>query len=126
MKLNHNYDKIGIWSSILCIVHCLAVPAVMAYTNNSIDLHHNIWWDTLQVLFVIIGFWAVKHAVGHVSLTWIKVAFWVSFIILVASIFMHHSAIGEALNYSSAGSLIALHTLNLALSRNKKTAVARV
>ncbi|MFY0674449.1 MAG: MerC domain-containing protein [Bacteroidia bacterium] len=126
MNFTHSYDKIGIWSSLLCIVHCLAVPVVMAYTNNSIDLHHNMWWDLLQVFFVLIGFWAVRHAVGHVKITWIKIAFWVSFIVLVASIFMHHSFIGEVLNYTAAGSLVGLHTLNLIVSRNKKPSVARV
>ncbi|MGB0431483.1 MAG: MerC domain-containing protein [Bacteroidia bacterium] len=125
MNFNHSHDKIGIWSSILCIVHCLAVPVVMAYTNNSFDLHDKVWWDLIQVFFVLIGFWAVKHAVSHVKVAWLKISFWVSFAILVASIFMHHSLLGEILNYTAAGSLVGLHTLNLYVSRDKKPAVAQ-
>lgn len=123
MNFNTTHDKIGIWSSVLCIVHCLAVPVVLAYTNGY-DLHDQVWWDFTQVAFVLVGFWAVKHAVSHVSLPWLKLSFWLSFALLVASVFMHHSFLGEVLNYGAAGSLIALHSLNLYLSRTKKGAVA--
>lgn len=119
----HTHDKIGIWSSILCIVHCLAVPVVMAY-GNGLDLHENHWWDVLQVVFIAIAFWAVKHAVGHTPLTWMKGLFWLSFTTLVISMIFHHSALGEVLNYGAALTLIALHALNLYLARQKKSLVA--
>lgn len=124
MNFSHSHDRIGIWSSILCIIHCLAVPVVMAYTNNSVDLHDKIWWDFIQVAFVLVGFWAVKHAVSHVKISWLRRSFWASFAILVLSIFLHHSFVGELLNYAAAGSLIGLHTLNLYLSRSKKPLIA--
>lgn len=123
MSLTHSHDKIGIWSSLLCIVHCLAVPVVLGLSNG-IDLHHNAWWDGLQVVFILIGFWAVRHAVKHMIHTWLKAAFWVTFAALAVSVFMHHSLLGEALNYTAAALLIVLHSLNLYLGRHKKTTLA--
>lgn len=123
MDLTHSHDKIGIWSSLLCIVHCLAVPLVLAVTNG-IDLHHNAWWDALQVVFILIGFWAIRHVVKHMTHTWLKAAFWATFAALVVSVFMHHSFFGEVLNYSAASALIVLHSINLYLSRTKKTTIA--
>lgn len=124
MNFTQSHDKIGIWSSLLCIVHCLAVPLVLAATNG-VDLHHNMWWDALQVGFILIGFWAVRHAVKHMEYTWLKVAFWITFGALATSVFIHsHSLLGNILNYGAASLLIVLHSINLYLSRNKKTALA--
>lgn len=124
MDLTHAHDKVGIWSSALCIVHCLAVPAIFAWTNG-FDLHHFWWWDALQVGFILIGFWAVQHAVKHVSFLWLKLAFWGTFAVLAASVFLHHSTLGEWMNYTAATLLILLHGLNLYLSRPKQAIIAQ-
>jgi len=123
MDLNHSHDKIGIWSSALCIVHCLAVPAVLAFTNG-FDLHDHVWWDVLQVAFILVGFWAVRHAVKHINFQWLKLMFWSTFAVLIASVFLHHSTLGEIMNYGAASLLIILHSLNLYLGRNKAAALA--
>ena len=124
MDLTHSHDKIGIWSSALCIVHCLAVPMILAWTNG-FDLHDHWWWDALQVGFILIGFWAVKHAVSHVAFNWLKYSFWGVFAMLVASVFLHHSHIGELMNYTAASLLILLHGLNLYLRKPKQAVVAQ-
>ena len=54
-------DKIGIWTSSLCAVHCLILPAllpVIPFLGASIFAEH--WFEkTILSLSMIIGFWAL-------------------------------------------------------------------
>lgn len=123
MKNLHWHDKVGIWSSVLCTVHCLAVPVVMSFSRE-IDLHHSTFWNALQILFVAISFWAVRHAASHCSSKVLKFFFWLSFAALAISIFDHHSVIGEILNYSAATALIVLHSINIYVQKQKQVRIA--
>ena len=120
MKTKHLHDKLGIWSSILCIIHCLIVPLV-AMIGKGYDLHHNPYWDFLQIVFVLIGFWAIKHATSHSPFLWLKAAFWLTFGALVWSLFIHHSTLGHVLNYGGATGIILLHLVNMYYAKKEKS-----
>ena len=116
-------DKIGIWSSALCMVHCLAVPFALLVSKD-LDLHHNPYWNWLQIVFIGISFWAVLHSTKHTASKQLKIMFWLSFAGLSASIIWHHSLIGEILNYGCASLLILLHGVNLYRERNVQREIA--
>ena len=54
-------DKIGIWTSSLCALHCLFLPAllpILPYLGASFFAEH--WFEkTILSLSMIIGFWAL-------------------------------------------------------------------
>ncbi|MCB0736424.1 MAG: MerC domain-containing protein [Bacteroidetes bacterium] len=106
------YDRLGILSSVLCLIHCLVVPIGMLFALELEWLHHWIGWTYVQIGFISIGAWAVYHAAKHIDKKWISVCLWAGIGILVLALFAEHH-LQELMNYSAAALLIAAHTVNL-------------
>lgn len=116
----HFYDKLGIWGSVLCILHCLAVPILMAFGSN-MNLHHYWWYNFIQFGFIAIGIWAVIHAIRHLNMQILKPFFWLSVAVLFIGSLFHHEPWAEAMSYGGALSLIVLHLINLNSYRFKRS-----
>jgi hypothetical protein len=103
-------DFIGITSSTLCLLHCLAFPLLLSVGylyNYSISGH----WHTLDYLFVLSGTVAAWASARKASLPAIKLAFWITILIFSLSILFHD--LWSGMIYLSVGTsfvLIALHT----------------
>ncbi len=124
---SHKYtpgaDKLGITSAIICAVHCLVIPAIFllkyswADTGHVMDeapkLGHGLpsWWETLDYIFLIVGFYAVFHAVTHTPARGIKVSLWFFWVCLaLAVIFEKHL---HWLSYIASIGLVVTHFINI-------------
>lgn len=74
-------DILGTFTSVLCLIHCLATPfifIVQAGTSNCCDIIP-IWWKNMDYFFLIISFLTVYWSTKNTNINWIKPVFWVSY-----------------------------------------------
>lgn len=113
-------DYLGIFSAVLCLIHCLVAPAFMgAYAHahshggeahtDSMLLHHG--WD---YFFLGLGFIAVWFSSKHTSQPILKALLWLTFGFLAAAILLEGLApIFQKMVYFSSLGLIVVHVLNI-------------
>ena len=79
-------DKLGAFSAVLCIIHCLAVPTFLAmgisFLSNPI----------IAFLFIIVAFFSIYKATNGKFTKGINVFLWVAFIGFVISILLEERA----------------------------------
>ena len=110
-------DWIGILASGLCLIHCLATPFLfMAYASaNAHDGAHPFWWGLLDIVFLVVSFFAVYWSVRHTSKIWIKYALgglWIILSLIVLNEKMGLWHLPEAAIYPPTLGLIILHFYN--------------
>ncbi|MEM9077324.1 MAG: MerC domain-containing protein [Bacteroidota bacterium] len=110
-------DWIGMLASGLCLIHCLATPFLFI-ANASIGVHgenHPAWWGVLDIVFLVLSFFAVYWSIRNTSRTWIKYGFGISWLIL-ASVVLNEKFelfhIAEEAIYPPTLGLIFLHFYN--------------
>ncbi len=103
-------DKIGITSAVLCTVHCLVVPALFLL-KGWYSASMPTWWDKLDILFLLISFAAVYHSASHTKIKEIKLALWISWVVLAAAILSPVEL--HWLAYLASAGLITGHFLNI-------------
>ena len=58
----NNSDTIGIFTSLICSVHCFATPilfvAQSSFVSNDIQ---PIWWESMNYIFIFFSFIAVYY-----------------------------------------------------------------
>ncbi|NJO02954.1 MAG: MerC family mercury resistance protein, partial [Bacteroidia bacterium] len=102
----------GIISSVLCLIHCLALPVLVSvqplmFEYISEDLH------ALEYAFLIVSFVAVYFATRRASFA-VKISFY-----LVLSLFMIGTAFGESLpwlhylGYAGSAGLVTLRAMRI-------------
>ncbi|MDO5970087.1 MerC domain-containing protein [Flavivirga aquimarina] len=101
-------DKLGVFSSLLCIVHCLAVPTFLSlgigFLNNPI----------IAFLFILVAFISIYKATNGKFIKGISVFLWVSFIGFVISILLEeHAEIFEYGMFLFSSSIILGHFYNM-------------
>lgn len=121
MKATHAHGKadyIGILGSILCIIHCLVVPALTFGSTllYSHDTHAGLL--SLDYLFILINGIAVFYAArGHQSLP-IRLLLWGALALFsVSLIFEGTHPIFSWLGYAGSVLLITGHLLNIYICR---------
>lgn len=117
---NPKSDILGMISSGLCLIHCLAGPVLvlMGYTFIEPDGWH--LWD---ILFLGISAWAVYSVTKGHSQRWIKRGLYISVATLsVAIFFSHENVFFTTVSWMSAASLVLFHYFNLRHIRNCKVA----
>lgn len=86
-KKIHWADKLGAISALLCIIHCLAVPTLLAlgigFLSNPI----------VAFIFIIIAFISIYKATDGKFATRIGAFLWVAFIGFVTSILLEERAV---------------------------------
>ena len=117
MNLTSRSDIIGATASILCFVHCVATPFIfVAHAGLALgEESHPWWWGTLDIVFLVISFFAVYWSTRTTSKTWVKFAFWfawlfLSFLIINEKLAFSH--LPETLIYLPTIGLISLHYYN--------------
>lgn len=114
---NHNpkSDIIGIISSGLCLVHCLAGPIMVLLGYSFIEPDG---WHIWDFIFLIISAYAIFNVTRGHSTRWIKAGLWASFSVLSLSIFFSHDMLFfSVLSWLAAASLVVFHVLNLKHAR---------
>ncbi|TNE78979.1 MAG: MerC domain-containing protein [Bacteroidetes bacterium] len=108
---NPKSDILGIISSSLCLVHCLAGPVLVLLGYSFTEPGGWHLWD---ILFFGVSAWAVWNASKGHGTRWIKVGLWSSLVVLFGSILVaEHVAIVNIVSWLAALSLVVFHVLNL-------------
>lgn len=108
---NPKSDILGMISSGLCLIHCLAGPVLvlLGYTFIEPDGWH--LWD---ILFLVISGWAVYTVTKGHSMQWIKWGLYSSIALLAISVFFSHDyPIFKVTSWIAAASLVVFHSFNL-------------
>lgn len=128
MKNTHDHGKadyIGILGSVLCIVHCLLVPALAFGSTLAHNHHANVGLVSLDYLFILINGVAVYYATrDHKSLP-LRILLWGALSVFSISLIMeNHHGIFSWLGYVGSGLLIAGHMLNIYMCQFSRPAKA--
>jgi hypothetical protein len=101
-------DFVGIFSSSVCIVHCVATPLLITIGANFLT------YSWLKYVFIIIAFLAIYKATIESSFFKITLLLWASFWVLLFSLFFEK--VYPVFKYSGSISslvIIAGHVLNI-------------
>lgn len=114
-------DIMGISASIMCMIHCLALPVlisvgfILSPVDNHIHEHDHVHfnWHWIDFLFVALALWAVYFAVKSTQSKSIKIALWVAVSIFSIGV-MFHDVFHWMLYLSLIGSigLVVIHIIN--------------
>ena len=113
-----NPDKLGILSSILCLIHCFITPFVYIsfaalFTQNEFL---SFSWKGINLIFIIISLVAVNRSTKITTSKIIKPIFWLSWIFLFFVLFneeVKFIELPELASYISALILAGVHIYNL-------------
>lgn len=111
-------DRIGILASSLCMLHCIATPFIFLATSCSPTCSEasETWWNSLDLMFLLVSFFAIFQSSKNSSKTWIRSAMWTSWFLLLSVLLnekFHHFSIIESAIYFPGLALIILHMYNL-------------
>ena len=78
-------DSIGIISGFLCMLHCIGTPFLFIAKACSVSCCSEapLWWQLIDYLFLIISFVAIFFVSKKISKSWLKFAFWFSWVVLL-------------------------------------------
>ncbi|MCG8387169.1 MAG: MerC domain-containing protein [Cytophagales bacterium] len=115
--LDKKSDELGMLSSTLCMLHCMATPFLLLAVPSSQVTHHGsqAWWSWLDILFLGISLIAVFMTVQQSTQKWLKVSLVVSWLML--SFFILNERF-EGIEFSfdmvyfPAFALVVLHLVN--------------
>ena len=117
-------DTIGVLSSGLCMIHCLATPFFFVATACSATCCSGapLWWQWLDYFFLIISFIAVRHSTVSTNSKIVELGLWISWVsllILVLNVKFLWFHISPNIKFIPAFSLIGFHLYNLKYSQCK-------
>lgn len=116
--ISYSSDNVGIIASALCMIHCIGTPFlfIAKACTTTCCAEAPLWWQIIDYFFLIISFIAIYLVTQKTSLTWIKIVFWSSWIILLLTILNHTFQtfeISKNFIYLPASTIIILHFYNL-------------
>lgn len=112
-----DFNYIGIISSTLCFIHCLATPFLFLAKTCSVTCCDSspVWWRVLDVLFLLLSFYAVYSATKETSKKWVKIALYITWVLLLLVIlneYFHFILLFEEAIYFPSILLIVFHFYN--------------
>ncbi len=127
-KLKIKADYIGIASSFLCLIHCLALPIIASlyiyadhlHSHDSEHTHHHhhsgFNWDYVFAALAIIAAIFVIRKSPH---TWIRISLGLGALFFALGVLFHDSGNLYYLMHTGSIILIATHTINLIMHRGQ-------
>ena len=119
MRLIIKYsDYVGASASGLCLIHCIATPILLLSQASLISIVNErlFLWQSLNFLFLAISFIAIYYSVQNSSNLYVKILFFLNWLILSTLILIELFeilSIAEFYTYIAAISLSILHIYNL-------------
>lgn len=115
--LNKNSDKLGVISSTICAIHCIATPFLFIAKSCSVTCCSQApsWWKAIDVLFLAVSFVAIFFSVKNSSNTYVKFGLWISWVFLALIIVNDYVSLWltpKWIIYIPAFSLVVLHVYN--------------
>jgi len=116
LSLNKS-DTIGIISSSLCLLHCLATPLLFAAQTQIINFgeHKVSYWSNIDIIFIFISAFAIYKTTNTTAKKWVTIVLWINWLILLFIIInekLEWLSIPEAAIYFPSLGLICLHFYN--------------
>lgn len=112
---NNRADWAGIFSSGLCLIHCLLTPVLVLFQVHSVGHEAWAWMDWL---FLLVSGLAIVFAFRHPSPRWVKGILLAGFALLALALVFHEEPGMIYLSYLAAASLIGGHYLNIRTCRH--------
>ena len=111
-------DYVGASASGLCLIHCIATPILFLSQASLISISNEMLflWQSLNFLFLAISFIAIYYSVQNSSNLYVKILFFLNWLILSTLILIELFeilSIAEFYTYIAAISLSILHLYNL-------------
>ncbi|MAR30539.1 MAG: hypothetical protein CMG24_06410 [Candidatus Marinimicrobia bacterium] len=111
-------DFIGVLSSGLCMIHCIATPFFFVAATCSATCCSTApeWWRWIDYTFLIISFVAVYHSTKSSNSQFIKYALWMSWVglfLFLLNARFEWFYLFENAKFIPAFSLIGFHLYNL-------------
>jgi len=101
-------DIIGILSSSICLVHCIATPILIVCTDSCCEN------PVLKCLFIVISFISIFKATEKITHTKIALLLWISFLgFLFSTLFQEEYNLLHYSGYFFAILIIIGHILNI-------------
>lgn len=117
MKISHSHNKadyVGILGSLLCIVHCIAMPVLALGSAFGHDHHLHIGFLSLDYLFVLVNAAAVYFATRNHRSVFVNVLLWSALLLFAVSlVFEERNVAFRWLGYVGSALLITGHLINL-------------
>ena len=112
------FDSIGIIASTLCTIHCIITPFIFIAKACTATCCSDApsWWLMIDYLFLIISFLAIFFISRNLTIKWLQIAFWCSWLLLLLSILNHSLDVFPINNnfiYIPSSAIIILHFYNL-------------
>lgn len=112
-----NSDNIGMVSSTLCLIHCMATPFIFLVEScaRACCASTPAWWKSIDLLFLFISSIAVYYAVKGTQKIWLKISFiaiWGALCLFVANEFLQFMTLPREMLYATTLPLILLHFYN--------------
>ncbi len=111
-------DTIGSLASSLCLIHCIVTPFIFITQACTMSCCADapIWWQSIDYIFLIISFFAIYRSTQTSTKLEIKIALWLTWIVLFILILNKQIQIFYISNnftYASGILLAILHLYNL-------------
>jgi hypothetical protein len=120
INLKWNSDKIGITTSLACIIHCLLIPALFIFSGYSLNIHDfNILGINLDYIFVTLALIPALQSIFDTHLSILRISFICSWILFLIGILFHESIMQYSMHLGSIG-LIITHYYKLRLCSTGK------
>lgn len=99
-----NSDFLGMWTSMLCLIHCLALPMILVFSGEAMNLLEHL--EFLDWIFAVLSLYAAYDSLRKTKSKKLKIAFVVGWIFFITGVFFHEDKI---LSYSlHLGSVILI------------------
>jgi hypothetical protein len=106
-------DKYGIFSAVLCIIHCTILPFALALLT-SFESSINGFSYLIDTAFIVVSVSAVYFSARHSTSNAIKASLWFSVLIFVTGVVIEHATTyGKVVALGGSLGLIVAHFFNL-------------
>ena len=113
----NNSDTIGIFTSLICSIHCFATPILFVAQSGLLSSNiQPLWWESINYIFIALSFIAVYYSAKNTSENIMKPILWLCWLFFVSVILnemIELTRIPELFSYVSAFTLAFVHVYNL-------------
>ncbi|MCH7403456.1 MerC domain-containing protein [Belliella kenyensis] len=115
-------DLMGISASLLCMIHCLAIPVMISlgfifghddHSHHDHDHHIHFHGHWMDFIFVALAIWAVLNASKTTHSKGIKIALYIAVTIFSVAVLLHESISWMIyVSLIASLSLVIVHIIN--------------
>ena len=118
MRYSIKVDYVGAIAGLLCLVHCLATPFVFIVKSCAVSCcaETPVWWQLIDIIFLIISFFAIYQSLKNSQKLWVKIALWFNWFALLCIIINEHLNfiyLAKEMMYIPSVLIVVLHLYNI-------------